>query len=109
MTVDLWVIFLDYDSLGEIDGELFDRFREGGTAEISRCQAAQSQNDVGGTVQARRTTSRNGGDMQGRGRSCYKYMLAAGTASSPASIKDMRKEGESTAARVVSEPLGGIA
>ena len=42
------------------------------------------------------------------GKNCYKYMLAAGTASSPASVKDMRKEGESTAARV-SAPLGETA
>ena len=42
------------------------------------------------------------------GKSCYKYMLAAGTASSSASIKDMRKEGESAAARV-SAPLGETA
>ena len=46
---------------------------------------------------------------QDGGRSCYKYTLAAGAASSPASIKDMRKEGQSTAARAVSEPLGGSA
>ena len=57
MTVDLWVILLGYDSPGEIDGELFERPCEGGTAEISRCQSTQSQDDVGRTVQARRTTS----------------------------------------------------
>ena len=40
-------------------------------------------------------------------RSCYKYMIAAGTVSSPASVKDMRKEGEATASRAtVPEPAG---
>ena len=40
------------------------------------------------------------------GKTCYKAMIAAGTASSPASVKSMRKEGEATATRATSEQLG---
>ena len=41
------------------------------------------------------------------GKTCYKAMIAAGKASSPASVSSMRKEGEGTATRATSsEQLG---
>ena len=107
------------DYLGDFDGELQQaRWRPWGEkAAISQRQALQGEKYLGGTNQAGGALARNWvsckAGLEGPfkshdgGETCYKHMISVGTASSPASLNDLRSKGDATAAHAtVSEPEG---